>query len=246
MLSFEVDALTRHARLNPIEAAKRFVKKQFPSCQGALLAGSVVRGEETESSDLDIVIFDNGVTSSYRESLIDFGWPIEVFVHNLSSYRLFFENDRKRAKPSMPRMITEGIMIKDEGIIESIKKEAQAILDQGPEKWTEETMMIKRYFITDVLDDFIGCTNRAEDLFIANALAELLQEFVLRINGQWIGTSKWVVRALKKFDPQFTETFVEAFDLFYKTGEKNRVIALCEKVLDPYGGLFFEGFSLGK
>lgn len=233
-------------RLNPMEAADRFIKAYFPLCQGAVLAGSVVRGEATDTSDLDIVVFDRRVTSSYRESLIEFGWAIEVFTHNLTSYKPFFEMDRKRAKPSLPRMVFEGIVLKDEGIIDSIKKEAQEILDNGPEKWTEITIKTKQYFITDVLDDFIGCTNRAEELFIANTLADLIQKFVLRTNNQWVGTSKWVIRALKHYDPQFTERFVEAFDIFYKTGEKEKVVELSEKVLEPYGGCLFEGFSLGK
>jgi predicted nucleotidyltransferase len=233
-------------RLKPIEAAKKFVKQYFPSCQGAVLAGSVVRGEATETSDLDIVVFDNSVTSSYRESLIEFGWAIEVFVHNLTSYKQFFEMDKKSAKPSMPRMVVEGILLKDEGILESIKEEAKAILVNGPKKWTEDNIKLKRYFITDVLDDFIGCTNRAEQLFIANTLADLLQEFVLRTNGQWVGTSKWVIRALKQYDAKFTEAFVEAFDTFYKTGKKEKIIEISEKVLESYGGRLFDGFSLGK
>lgn len=233
-------------KLNPIEAAKRFINKSFPNCQGAVLAGSVVRGEETDTSDLDIVVFEKSITSSYRESLIDFGWPIEIFVHNLTSYKYFFEMDYKDAKPSMQRMLLEGIILKDEGIIDSIKEEAKEILDKGPERWTEEIITTKRYFLTDVLDDFIGCNNRAEEIFIANTLAELIHEFVLRTNGCWIGSSKWVVRALKHYDVKFTEEFIEAFDTFYKTGEKRKVVQLSKMVLDPYGGRLFEGFSLGK
>jgi predicted nucleotidyltransferase len=53
-------------KLNPIEAAQRFINERFSSCQGALLAGSVVRGEHTETSDLDIVIFDKNINRSYR------------------------------------------------------------------------------------------------------------------------------------------------------------------------------------
>ena len=164
-------------RPEPIEAAKKFIEKHFPHCQGALLAGSVVRGEATETSDLDIVIFDNDLKSSYRESLIDFGWPIEVFVHSLTSYKHFFEMDCKEATPHMPRMVSEGIVLKDEGNIEAIKKEAKGILEKGPEKWSEATINTKRYFITDCLDDFLGSNNRAEDLFIANTLAEQVHEF---------------------------------------------------------------------
>lgn len=233
-------------KLDAITAAKQFIHAFFPDCQGALLSGSVVRGEATETSDLDIVVFDKNVLSSYRESVINSGWPIEVFVHNLLSYKEFFENDCKRARPSMPRMVSEGIILKDEGIIDAIKKEANELLEQGPEKWSVNTINFKRYFITDTLDDFIGGTNRAEELFIANTLAELVSEFVLRTNGQWIGTSKWVIRSLRKYDKRFADDFIVAFDTFYRNGEKEQVIELVEKVIEPFGGKLFEGFSLGK
>jgi predicted nucleotidyltransferase len=241
-----VVAMEELNKLNPSEAAYQFINLHFPNCQGALLAGSVVRGEATETSDLDIVIFDKNISSSYRESLIEFGWAIEVFVHNLNSYKHIFENDYERARPSMPRMVSEGIVLKDDGIIDSIKNEAKEILDKGPIEWSEETINTKRYFITDALDDFIGSSNRAEEIFIANTLAELVSEFVLRTNRKWIGTSKWVVRSLRHYNEEFANHFVEVFDIFYKTGDKERVIQLVEIVLQPFGGQLFDGFSLGK
>lgn len=231
---------------NPMEAAQKFIQKYFPSCNGALLAGSVIRGEATDTSDLDIVIIDESVPSSYRESFIEFDWPIEVFVHNASSYKEFFESDRERARPTMPRMVSEGIILRDDGVMEAIKKEAAVLLNEGPEIWSEETVLIKRYFLTDTLDDFIGCSNRAEEIFIANTLAELVSEFVLRTNQRWIGTSKWIVRSLRAYDEDFTIQFVEAFDTYYKTGDKKRVIHLVEVVMEPFGGRLLEGFSLGK
>lgn len=233
-------------RFNPIEAAQQVIVKYFPTCQGALLAGSVVRGEETKTSDLDIVVFDQTLRSSYRESFIDFGWAIEVFVHNLTSYKHFFESDCERAMPSMPRMVSEGMILKDDRIIESIKKEANELLEKGPQRWPDETVQTKRYFITDALEDLIGCTNRAEALFIANTLAVLVSEFYLRTNLQWCGASKWLIRSLTHYDRQFADHFVEAFDAFYQTGDKSKVVQVVYKVLEPHGGPLFDGFSLGK
>lgn len=238
--------MTNLNRFTPLEAAHQFVNEHFPNCKGALLAGSVVRGEATEKSDLDIVIFDKNLRTSYRESLIEYGWHIEVFVHTLTSYKQFFKMDYERARPSMPRMVSEGIVLKDEGIIESIKKEANDLLHNGPQEGSEETINTKRYFLSDALDDFIGSTNRSEELFIATTLAELLSEFVLRTNRQWIGTSKWVYRSLKDYDEEFANQFVKAFDIFYKTGNKGQVIELADYVLQPFGGKLFDGFSLGK
>ncbi|MBP0725222.1 nucleotidyltransferase domain-containing protein [Bacillus sp. RG28] len=238
--------MEKSMKLKPIEAAKLFIEKHFPNCHGAILAGSVVRGEATETSDLDIVIFDKSLPSAYRESMIDFGWAIEVFVHNLTSYKHYFDSDYQRAKPCLQRMIFEGIILKDNGFIGAIKKEAKEMLENGPERWTEDIITTKRYFITDVLDDLIGCKSRQEELFIANSLAVLIQEFVLRTNNRWIGSSKWFIRSLKHFDIKFSEEFVAAFEAFYKTGEKNKIIQLTEKVLEPYGGRLFEGYSSGK
>ncbi|MBM7645579.1 putative nucleotidyltransferase [Scopulibacillus daqui] len=112
-------------RLKPIDAAQQFIDQYFENCQGAILAGSVIRGGGTETSDLDIVVFDHKLHSSYRESLIAFHWPIEFFAHNLTSYQDFFQSDYKRARPSLPRMVSEGIVLKDEGVIEPIRKEAR-------------------------------------------------------------------------------------------------------------------------
>ncbi|MFQ6734197.1 nucleotidyltransferase domain-containing protein [Virgibacillus tibetensis] len=173
-----------------------------------------------------MVVFDKTYSSSYRESVIKYDWPIEVFAHNLNSYY-------KRARPSLPRMISEGIILKDNGVIDSIKCEAKELLSKGPEKWSIEIINTKRYFITDTLDDFIGCNNRAEGIFIANTLAELVSEFVLRTNNRWIGASKWIIRSLRDYDTNFAEQFVEVFDIFYKSDAKNEVIKLVDEILHP-------------
>lgn len=96
------------------------------------------------------------------------------------------------------------------------------------------------------MDDFIGASKREEELFIANLLAELLHEYVLRVNGKWLGSSKWFIRVLRKYDEQYADQFVAAFDHFYITGEKMKLITFVEKTLEQYGGRMFEGFSIGK
>ncbi|MED2711066.1 nucleotidyltransferase domain-containing protein [Bacillus toyonensis] len=233
--------------MKPIEAAQSIITSQFPNCDVALLGGSVVRGEATKTSDLDIVIVDQSLSSCYRESFYSNGWPVEVFVHNFVTYKTFFKMDCDRGRPSLPQLVSVGIVLKGESeIVEKLKKEANDLLIKGPDKWTEETMKQKRYFISDTLDDFIGASKREEELFIANLLAELIHEYVLRVNGQWLGNSKWFIRVLRRYDDHYAEQFVAAFDHFYKNGDKNVLINFTEKTLELYGGRVFEGFSIGK
>ncbi|ANU13293.1 nucleotidyltransferase domain-containing protein [Planococcus halocryophilus] len=233
-------------KLDPFDTAQLFINKHFPHCQGALLAGSVVRGESTETSDLDLVVFEKNLSISYRESFFEYGWRIELFVHNQISYKSYFLSDYERARPSMPQMVVEGVILKDDGMISAIKEEARKLLEKGPKEWSAKTIVEKRYFLTDSLDDFIGCNDRAEGIFIAGILAELVSEFVLRVNKRWIGNSKWIVRSLKAYDVEFAHDFVSAFDEYYKTSEKLKVVQLVDRVLEPYGGRLFEGFSNGK
>lgn len=234
------------AKKNPLEVANSFVSELFPNCVGAILAGSVARGEGTSTSDLDIIIFDNNIPSAYRESLYRENWPIEVFAHNLSSYQYYFKLDCDRAKPSLPRMIVDGVVLKDEGILSPIQEEARLLLSNGPKEWSKDTIKMKRYFLSDVLDDLIGCTNKQEELFVVHSLLELASEFVLRTNRQWVGTSKWGYRALKQFDESFAQKFVSAFDTFYKNGDKEKIVDIVDEILKPHGGRLFNGFSLGK
>ncbi|SHF37698.1 hypothetical protein SAMN05444392_11841 [Seinonella peptonophila] len=230
----------------PKQTATRLVKQRFPHCRVAMLAGSVVRGDATVHSDLDIVIVDDTIPNPYRESLIFKDWMIEFFVHTSKSYVDFFVSDCKRGRPSLPQMCAEGKIIKDDGIATRIKEEANHLLKQGPKSWSIDELNRKRYIITDLLLDLEGSTNRAEDLFIVNSLAAITHEFVLRTNNQWIGGAKWIVRALANYDQELCHEFVQVCEQFYQHGNKQPFITFVDRVLEPYGGRLFDGFSMGK
>lgn len=230
-------------RISARQAAIKFVESYFPNCEVAYLAGSVVRGEETESSDLDIIIIDSSVGESYRQSLTEFDWPIEVFVHNMFTYKNFFKENIDRARPSLPQMCAEGIILRDTGHASRIKNEALQLLKAGPTPWKSIEIERARYHLTDLLNDLEGSTNGIEDLFVVSKLADLTHEFVLRVNGHWIGEGKWIIRALKEYNEDFAARFAEVFDLYYSSREKAGVIHFVDEIIAPYGGRLFEGYS---
>ncbi|WP_248924025.1 nucleotidyltransferase domain-containing protein [Paenibacillus hamazuiensis] len=233
-------------KLSPLEAARRFAETRFPGSRAVWLAGSASRGEHKISSDLDIVIIDDTLPHAYRESFYEFGWRIEAFLHTSETIREYFVSDRKRARPTLPSMCAAGTILKDDGTATSLRLAAQKLLDEGPDPLTPDEILASRYFLTDLLDDFIDAERYDEALVTMNTLSIQVAEFVLRANGRWIGRGKALARALRQFDEPLCGQYIQAISTFSRTEDKRPFVRFVDEVLEPYGGRLFEGFSMGK
>ena len=97
-------------------------------------AGSIVRGEATPFSDLDLVVVYAQLPGAYRESFRFDGYPVEAFVHDPSTLHYFFlEVDRLSGVPALPQMVVEGIEIPGPNeMSRDLKRRAAAVIDAGP------------------------------------------------------------------------------------------------------------------
>jgi len=73
-----------------INAAETIRQQLFPDAGALFLAGSIVRGESNEHSDLDIAVVYEYLPAAYRESFTFSRWPVEVFVHVPATLAYFF------------------------------------------------------------------------------------------------------------------------------------------------------------
>ncbi|MEK3886291.1 nucleotidyltransferase domain-containing protein [Bacillus sp. FSL K6-3431] len=226
-----------------MDTAEKFINEKFPNCDIAYLAGSASRGEETASSDLDIVIFDNTICRSYRESFVLYNWKIETLIHNNETYLEQFESDRDTGKPILAMMLAEGKVIRDNGQSKEIKNDAQKFIESGPNPLSKDFMSASRYFIYDLLDDFTDAKNHQEAIITLNTISIQLADFILRSNNQWTGRGKGLSRALRKFDEGLYVSFFESLDCYYKNGEKQAFINFVDKFYEPLGGSLFDGFK---
>ncbi|WP_010280985.1 nucleotidyltransferase domain-containing protein [Bacillus timonensis] len=232
--------------MSGIDAANIFVKEKFPNCDNAFLAGSASRGEETETSDLDIVIFDNSTESNYRESFVLYNWKIEAFIHNYTSYLNQFKIDIESGRPILANMLAEGKIIRDNGKSQEIKDNAITFIKSGPTPLTEDFIRASRYFIYDLLDDFKDSCNPPEAIMTLHTITTQLADFILRVNQQWSGRGKGLARALHKFDKKIYNQFFDSLDCYYKDGNKQPFIKFVNGIYEPFGGPLFDGFSQGK
>jgi len=233
-------------RISGIDAASKFVKEKFPNCDIAFLAGSASRGEETVTSDLDIVIFDSSIVSNYRESFVLYNWKIEAFIHNYCSYLKQFEIDKETGRPILANMLAEGKIIRDNGKSQKIKDNAITFIKSGPKPLTEDFIRASRYFIYDLLDDFQDSNNHPEAIMTLNTISTQLADFILRVNHQWSGRGKGLARSLNKFDERIYNELFDSLNCYYKDGDKQSFIKFVNNFYEPFGGPLFDGFSQGK
>ena len=231
-------------RLDAVEAALAVVERDHPTCLAAFLAGSVVRGEATATSDLDIMVIVPEGSPTYRESFRAFDWPVEVFVHTSSEHRQFVAKDAARRRPSTSMMDCEGIILRDvDGLASQLKQEACALLEQGPPPLTAAELALARYGVSDLMDDLADA--RADEAFlIAAQLAEASANVILDCHHHWRGNGKWAMRMLRRLDPALAPRLAEALSAFYTAGDKSTLMDFAAHALTLAGGRLWEGFRL--
>jgi hypothetical protein len=209
----------------------------------AWLAGSVTTGRATATSDLDVtVLLDDGEV--HRESLAYGGWPVELFVHTAASVAHFVAKDLARRRPTMARLVATGVPLLGGGG-DDVRRHCQDVLDAGPPPLSAADLELRRYGLTDLLDDLTGAAHDEEATATAVEVWRQTAELALDGAGAWGGSGKWLVRELRALDEQRGTHLTTALDLGLHralAGERSSLTAVADEVLAPLGGRVWAGF----
>ncbi len=224
--------------------ARRIRALRYPGASVVLVAGSVMRGDATSSSDLDLVVVFEQLAHAHRETFDFDGWTVEAFVHDPETMTYFFlEVDRPAGFAALPTMVLEGVEVPEgSALAVSLKKLATRVLELGPPKLEAAELARRRYALTELVNDLR--TPRSRDVLLSTGalLYGELGDFHLRSQGLWSGRGKQLPRQLFQESPAFFVKFRDAFDLLFTQGETAPAIALCEEALAPQGGLLTAGY----
>ncbi len=230
------------SKIDPPEAARRIFRERYGGALVLFLAGSVVRGEGTPSSDLDLVVVHERLPNAYRESFVYEGWPVEAFVHDPDTLGRFFVSDSREGIPSIINMVAEGVEIPAPSDLSArLKGEAVALLAAGPPPWDEEHLGNVRYWLTDCVDDLRHPRSSDELVATGARMYEIAADFFLRTRGRWSGRGRWIPRRLREADADFAARFSRAFEALFAEKRQEEVVALVGEMLAPHGGFLFDG-----
>ncbi len=95
-----------------IKITKQILDDRYPDADVIFLAGSLLRGEGTPYSDLDLVVIFEQLPHAWRESFNFKGYPVEAFVHDPETFNHFiFELGRPSGLAAMAHMVAEGVEV---------------------------------------------------------------------------------------------------------------------------------------
>lgn len=237
--------MVKQTGLTPAEAltiAEAVFHTRYEGAAFAFAAGSIMRGEGTHLSDIDLVVVFDRLEAARRESLTVEGVPVEAFVHDPETLAWFVEEDVARGRPSILNMIAEGIVIgRDQDRAQALRARISDRLASGPLPMSVTALNALRYEITDAVDDLRGERTGSEIMAIGAMLHPKLVELALRGRGHWNGAGKWAPRLLTKVDAGLASSFDNAFRVLFTDGDCSPVIALADAELAPHGGFLFNG-----
>lgn len=232
-----------------IASARGLVTSRFPGARAAWLAGSVVAGTATATSDLDVTVLLAGPPAPFRESLRHDGWPVELFVHTVESVDLWLGRDRAHRRPTLARLIAGGVRLVGVGdTAEVVESTCRDFLLAGPEPLTDSERDDLRYALSDQLDDLADATDPVVRTAVAVQLWQSAADLLLAERSCWSGTGKWLVRELTAFDRRFDTRFGPRLHGGLVTaihGETTLLVEVATEVLDASGGRLWEGYRVG-
>ncbi|KQW86152.1 nucleotidyltransferase [Devosia sp. Root413D1] len=226
-----------------LAAAEVALASRFAGAACAFVAGSIMRGEGTIGSDIDLVVLFPRLERAWRESFVADDFPIEAFVHDPETLAYYLDKDIESGRPIMLDMVTSGVVIGPQRTLaEPIRATAARALAAGPRPLDGPAYDTMRYMASDLIDDLRGRRPPAEIAAIAAQLHPRLIDLMLLGRGAWTGAGKWGPRLLRRLDGQLADRFDAAFRTA-ALGDGAALMALAEAELGRHGGHCFDGYK---
>lgn len=225
-----------------LATAAHVLETRFAGAHFAFVAGSIMRGQGTVGSDIDMVVIYPRLERAWRESFMEEGFPVETFVHDPATLDVFLGRDVENGRPIMINMVAEGRVVgaQVKGAV-ALRAKASRLLKAGPAPLDGERGELLLYQVSDLADDLRGRRDREEVLAIAVTLYPKLIDLMLWGRGHWSGAGKWLPRRLRTVDAALADQLSAAM-VDAAAGDGAAMRALCERELAARGGAVFAGF----
>jgi hypothetical protein len=226
-----------------IDLADRFITDFHPRVDGALLGGSVVAGNDTPTSDLDIVLLFPSGNPNYAETVSYEGRLVEVFAHTPESIASWNQREAAERRPILASLCAHSLVLRGSTMATKVQTEARALLAAGSAPLTPAENDALRYALSAELDDLRGASSPAERFAIHAQVFGSAAELLLQLEGVWLGKGKWLVRQLTLSQDPLAARLIR---WAASAGTEEDLDAIGTAVLGKAGGRLQEGHIRGS
>ncbi|HVN00002.1 MAG TPA: nucleotidyltransferase domain-containing protein [Caulobacteraceae bacterium] len=224
--------------------AARVLCARYPEALCGLAAGSLIRGEGTEGSDLDLIVLFAALPNARRESFVFEGLPVDAFIHDPETLDWTLSEEVRGGRPAMIHMVGRSRVVGPEPEPgRAWRARAQRLHRAGPAPLTDERRDLLRYHIADRVWDLRDPRPSEQVVAIGFWLYDPLAELILRSRGAWGASGKWIPRRLAELDPELAARFAAAFHAIVAQADPAPLIDLAEWAMAPVGGPLFDGYA---
>lgn len=225
------------------EVALRFCDAEYPGATTIVLGGSSSTGRRTATSDIDILVIGPssalarasavraGPSLSEARVAHRFAERIDVFAYTVEGFRDWADKDFASLRPVLPYLLTEGHPLRLGSEYEELRRWSADRLARGP-RLTAHQLELRRYAVTDLIDDLADATDPLAAAAIRADLFRDLAQLALLASNSWLGSGKWLARRLSSADPAAAEALRE----FAHPPDHAGAAELAARLLDRFGG----------
>lgn len=226
----DVDQIDKEA----LAVARKIGLSRFPAATSAILAESALGERRSSKSDLDLVMIEEAADARW-EGLHGGRWPVEVFISDLEGWERCVADEVHERRPVVLHITATGVPLTTNSKTTDLQLSAQRLLARGPNPLTPAELALHRRLLTDLVDDLEDAGQGPERQFVIEATFRQSAELWLMRNRQWLGSGKWLARALSKKSPELFTELAAAVQVGHQ-GDVSRLLSAAQVVLDEAGG----------
>jgi len=221
-----------------LREAVTFIAERFPQTVAIVAAGTILRGEPSASSDLDLYVVHE---AAYQQRLQRFfgGVPAEIFVNPEPQVYTYLEREQQEGRPITAHMLSTGFAVLDtSGVLPGLTERARELLGAGPP--VPEDTTGPRYLLGSLYEDATDVVDHDPDtarLFATRVVWESLAP-AFSFRGRFIPRPKELLSSLRELDPGLHALVIG----FLNEPDARRAVEIAGEVTERVAGVrgFFE------
>lgn len=182
--------------------AAGYILRRYPDTLGIIASGTIVRGNPSASSDLDLYVIR---TTPQRQRVQRWfhGIPAEIFVNPAHQIARYLANDHAEGRPITAHMLATGQVILDrDPVIEQLRADARDAL-ATPFEPSDQDLLFKRYMVATKYEDardVLESDPASARMMLGDAVHGMLHVRFWRA-GAFVPRDKDLLAALLALDP---------------------------------------------